>query len=144
MKNLTSDNPFFPRYIEFISKSDVRQLKKHLNAVMTGWYETVIKKESENLNTFLQTDYQTKMLMAEKMTPEELVEWSTGGISYLPEPSVDNVLLIPQYIYRPWNIEADIEGTKVFYYPIANESISPDDRYTPDNFLIHKHKALGD
>lgn len=53
------------------------------------------------------------------------------------------VLLIPQYIYRPWNIEADIEGTKVFYYPIANESISPFDKYTPNNFLILKHKALG-
>ena len=48
------------------------------------------------------------------MAPEELVEWSTGGVIYMPEPSVNHVLLIPQIIYRPWNIEADIEDTKCF------------------------------
>jgi hypothetical protein len=85
-----------------------------------------------------------KIEMKEKMSPEEIVQWATGGVNYLPEPSVHKVLLIPQYIYRPWNIEADIEGTKVFYYPVANESISPNDRYMPNNFLVQKHKALGD
>ncbi|OHX42909.1 ArsR/SmtB family transcription factor [Cytobacillus oceanisediminis] len=144
MKMLTSDNPFFPQYIEFISHSNVDDLKKHLIGVMTGWYDAVIQKDIENLNTILRTDYETKKEMLNNMTPEELVEWSTGGVTYLPEPSVNNVLLIPQYIYRPWNIEADIEGIKVFYYPIANESISPYDRYTPNNFLVLKHKALGD
>jgi hypothetical protein len=144
MKELTNDNPFFPRYIEFICKVNGEQLKEHLIDVMTGWYEAVIKKESEQLNKILQTDYEMKMKMEEKMSPEELVEWATGGVSYQPEPSVSTVLLIPQYIYRPWNIEADLEGTKVFYYPIANESISPNDRYTPNHFLVLKHKALGD
>lgn len=144
MKVLTHDNPFFPRYIEFISKSNADDLKKHLISVMTGWYEAVIQKDIEKLDNILQVDFETKNAMVKKMTPEELVEWATGGVTYLPEPSVNNVLLIPQYIYRPWNIEADIEGTKVFYYPIANESISPYDKYTPNNFLILKHKALGD
>jgi len=144
MKMLTSDNPFFPQYIEFIVRSDVKYLKSHLIGVMEGWYETVIKKDLDKINTILRTDYETKNEMMEKSTPEELVEWATGGVIYLPEPSVNNVLLIPQYIYRPWNIEADIEGTKVFYYPVANESISPNDRYTPNNFLVQKYKALGD
>lgn len=78
------------------------------------------------------------------MSPEELVEWATGGSTYHPEPSVYHVLLVPQYVYRPWNIEADIEGVKVFYYPAANESIYPDDKYHPSNLLVNKHKALGD
>jgi predicted DNA-binding protein YlxM (UPF0122 family) len=144
MKQLTSENPFFPRYIEFISKADINHLKGHLITVMTGWYDTIIKRDSEQLHRILQTDYEVKKQMGEKLSPEELVEWATGGVAYRPEPSVNNVLLIPQYTYRPWNIEADIEGTKVFYYPIANESISPNDRYTPNNFLVLKHKALGD
>jgi predicted DNA-binding protein YlxM (UPF0122 family) len=144
MKKVTNDNPYLPRYIEFICKTDGKYLKEHLIRVMTGWYEAVIKKDSEQLTKILQTDYENKKRISEKMSPEELVEWSTGGVSYLPEPSVNNVILIPQYIYRPWSIEADIEDTKVFYYPIANESISPNDRYTPNNFLVLKHKALGD
>ncbi|GAE26644.1 transcriptional regulator [Halalkalibacter wakoensis JCM 9140] len=144
LKRLTSENPFFPQYIEFISLTDVNELKAHLLEVMTLWYEAVIRPDLELTNQILQTDYESKNQMKEKMSSEELVQWATGGVNYLPEPSVHKVLLIPQYVYRPWNIEADIEDTKVFYYPVANESLSPNDRYMPSNFLVQKHKALGD
>lgn len=144
MKELTNNNPFFPRYIEFISKADVSYLKEHLITVMRGWYEAVINKDLEKIHTILRVDYDMKMQMSDTMTSESLVEWATGGIVYMPEPSVNKVLLIPQYIYRPWNIEADIEGTKVYYYPVANESITPNNKYTPNDFLVLKHKALGD
>lgn len=144
MMKITKDNSFFPRYIEFICQANGRRLKEHLINVMTGWYEAVMEKDEVQRHTILQTDYEIKQKMLNKMTPEELVEWATGGITYLSEPSVTDVLLIPQYIYRPWNIEADIERTKVFYYPVANESILPNDPYTPNNFLVLKHKALGD
>ncbi|WP_391209584.1 ArsR/SmtB family transcription factor [Psychrobacillus sp. L4] len=144
MMKLTSDHSFFPNYIEFICQANGKRLKEHLINVMNFWYEAIIEKDSYHLQTILKTDYEMKKKMLDKMPPEELVEWATGGVSYLPEPSVHNVLLIPQYIYRPWNIEADIEGTKVFYYPISNESITPNDQYTPNNFLVLKHKALGD
>ncbi|RKL67317.1 transcriptional regulator [Salipaludibacillus neizhouensis] len=146
MLKITKDNQFFPDYIEFICNVDMEKLKEHLVKVMNGWHEEVIKndEDAEGLLSILKTDYESKIEMSKSMTPEELVEWATGGIVYMPEPSVINVLLIPQYIYRPWNIEGDIEGTKVFYYPIANESVSPNDPYTPNNSLVLKHKALGD
>ncbi|WP_017471399.1 ArsR/SmtB family transcription factor [Amphibacillus jilinensis] len=141
---LTESNPFFPQYITFISQVDISLLKKHLVTVMCMWYEEIIAKSLEETEAILKNDYQAKEMMKKKLTPEELVQWATGGITYLPEPSVHTVLLIPQYIYRPWTIEADIEGIKVFYYPVSNESISPDDKYTPNHFLVLKHKALGD
>ncbi|QFF99140.1 ArsR family transcriptional regulator [Psychrobacillus glaciei] len=144
MMKLTNDHSFFPNYIEFICQANGRRLKEHLINVMTDWYEAIIEKDLYRLQTILKTDYEMKKKMLDNMPPEELVEWATRGVSYLPEPSIHNVLLIPQYIYRPWNIEADIEGTKVFYYPIADESITPNDRYTPNNFIVQKHKALGD
>ena len=144
MKSITKDNPFFPQYIDYICTVDSTYLRKHLINVMEGWYEAVIKKDTKELTTILHTDFEAKKNMQGKLAPEALVEWATGGISYMPEPSVSTVLLIPQYVYRPWNIEADIEDTKVFYYPIANESISPEDRYMPNNLLVLKYKALGD
>lgn len=144
LKKITSDNPFFPQYIEFISKTNANEIKEHLIEVMTGWYETVIQPDIEKTEQILHTDYESKISMKEKLSPEELVQWATGGVSYLPEPSVHRVLLIPQYVYRPWNIEADNEGTKVFYYPVANQSLSPFDKYMPSHFLVQKHKALGD
>jgi len=144
LKGLTQEHQFFSTYIEFICNTDMKVLKGHLIAVMTGWYESVIKKEEEQLRSILERDYEAKNEMNKKMKPEEFVEWATGGVIYMPEPSVHHVLLIPQITYRPWNIEADIEDTKVFHYPVANESIHPEDPYEPSYFLVHKHKALGD
>ncbi|EJS68680.1 ArsR family transcriptional regulator [Bacillus cereus] len=144
LKELTHDHQFFSVYIGFICDVDVQELKSHLIAVMTGWYESVIKKEEKQILSILERDYQTKNEMNQKMKPEEFVEWATGGVNYMPEPSVHHVLLIPQMTYRPWNIEADIEDTKVFHYPVANESIHPEDPYEPNYFLVQKHKALGD
>ncbi|SES89086.1 DNA-binding transcriptional regulator, ArsR family [Salinibacillus kushneri] len=141
---VTGDNPFFPEYIEFISKTEVAHLKEHLINVMSKWYLEVLEQNQKDTFIILKNDYESKKTMKLKLTPEELVQWATGGVTYNPEPSVHTVLLIPQYIYRPWNIEADIEGTKVFYYPVSNESITPNDKYTPSNFLVLKHKALGD
>lgn len=144
LSEITSNNPFFPQYIEFICQADTKYLKEHLVNVFTGWYVEVFKQSSEKISSILKNDFESKNLVKGKMEPEALVQWATGGITYQPEPSVHTVLLIPQYIYRPWNIEADIEGTKVFYYPVSNESISPNDKYTPSDFLVLKHKALGD
>ncbi len=144
LKEQTKDNPFFPDYITFICHAEVNYLKNHLIEVITGWYENVIKPNQDQLHKILQTDAEKKQKMKEKMESEAFVEWATAGVSYPPEPSVNKVLLIPHYIYRPWNIVADIENTKVFYYPVSNASVSPEDKYLPSSFLVLKHKALGD
>ncbi|MFI8688266.1 ArsR/SmtB family transcription factor [Rossellomorea sp. NPDC077527] len=144
LKEQTEDNPYYPGYIEFICTTNVNNLKKHLMSVMTRWYEEVILPEQETLAAILTRDRQSKKEMSEKLNSEALVEWATGGITYLAEPAVHTVLLIPQAIYRPWNVEGDIEGVKVFYYPVANESIYPDEQDMPNYFLVQKHKALGD
>lgn len=144
LMHVTDHNPFFPAYIEFISTCKAAPLKKHLIKVMDSWYQEVVEGNRQETEAILEKDYQSKKEMQQKVSSEELVQWATGGVAYTPEPSVHTVLLIPQFIYRPWNIEADIEGTKVFYYPVANESVSPSDRYMPDYFLVQKYKALGD
>ncbi|MBN8191272.1 winged helix-turn-helix transcriptional regulator [Bacillus sp. NTK074B] len=144
LKEQSDDNPYYPGYIEFISTTNVHNLKMHLKSVMTRWYEEVISTELETLSGILTRDKQSKKEMSGKLNPEALVEWATGGITYLPEPAVHTVLLIPQTIYRPWNVEGDVEGVKVFYYPVANESVYPDDKDMPNYFLVQKHKALGD
>lgn len=145
MKEIAKDNPFYPAYIDFVCQVDADKLKQHLTKIMSVWVEEVITTDKQKeITKILQADYESKSKMKETLNSFELVEWATGGVTYHPEPSVTKVLLIPQYIYRPWNIEADLEGTKVFYYPVANESITPEDPYTPNHSLVLKYKALGD
>ncbi|MFD1019860.1 ArsR/SmtB family transcription factor [Thalassobacillus hwangdonensis] len=144
LKEVTRDNPFFPNYIEYIANEDTGELKQHLTEVMEKWYKEVVEPQADKLEGILERDATAKVKNKTAMHPESFVEWATGGISYLPEPRVEKVLLIPHVTYRPWNVEADIEGSKVFYYPVSNESIHPGDAYTPSASLVQKHKALGD
>ncbi|GEN54961.1 ArsR/SmtB family transcription factor [Halobacillus faecis] len=140
----SKDNAFFPNYVAYISQVDVSHLKNHIQEVMTGWYESVIQPDEAKFKGILERDASSKNKRLEKLEAEDFVEWATHGIRYLPEPSVYKVIMIPHFIYRPWNVEADIEGTKIFYYPVANESIHPDDPYVPDQMLVQKFKVLGD
>lgn len=144
LQHETRDNVFFPAYIQYVVSTEAELLKEHLIHVIELWYKEVVLPERDQLEQILANDYEEKRNMAEKTSPEQFVEWATGGNSYPPEPSVQTVLLIPQYAYRPWTIEADVEGTKVFYYPISNTSIAPEDRYMPHDFLVERYKALGD
>ncbi|WP_343769149.1 metalloregulator ArsR/SmtB family transcription factor [Clostridium malenominatum] len=141
----SSNNKFFPSYIEFIYSVTFYELKEHLVKLMRGWYEAVIKPDEEYILSILKRDIESKGGMLKSLTPEKFVEWVTGGRVYLPEPTISSVLLIPQYIYRPWIVEADDINTKIFYYPVSDESIhSVKDAYVPDLALIQSYKALGD
>lgn len=144
LQDVSKDNAFFPRYIAYISQVDAHHLKSHIQEVMTSWYEAVIQTDEAMFKGILEQDAFSKKKRIEKLEAEDFVEWATHGIRYMPEPSVYKVIMIPQFIYRPWNVEADIEGAKIFYYPVANESIQPNDPYVPDQMLVQKFKALGD
>lgn len=60
LKELTDNHQFFSTYISFICNVDVQVLKSHLIAVMTGWYESVIKREEEQIFSILKRDYEAK------------------------------------------------------------------------------------
>lgn len=139
-----SNHKFFPTYIEFICSISINILKNHLIILMSGWYESVIKSDEISNVTILKRDFHSKSLMKKKLTPEKLVELTIGK-AYSPEPTVTDVLLIPQNIYRPWTVEADEVDTKIFYYPVSDESIlANEDIYIPPFALIQRYKSLGD
>ena len=64
----TIDNPFFPEYIAFISSVDATQLKKHLQAVMKGWYEHVVAPKHAEIKQFLERDIQAKIKMQAQLS----------------------------------------------------------------------------
>lgn len=141
---LCSKHKFFPSYIEFICNVPIDILKDHLTTLMQAWYEVIIKPDETYFLSMLKKDFKAKSAMMERLTAERFVEW-TIGTTYLPEPTITHVLLIPQYIYRPWTVEADGINTKIFYYPISDESIAEDkDIYAPAFTLVQGYKALGD
>ena len=142
--NSAQSNPFFPAYIAYIAEVSLDALKQHLISVLSSWMEEVIEPNRSFYEKVLERDLMAKQDMLKNLEPEAFVQWATGGMDYAPEPSVIQVLLIPHYSYRPWTIAADLPSTKIFYYPVSNESLSLNDPLTPDQFLTLKFKALGD
>ncbi|MED4586385.1 metalloregulator ArsR/SmtB family transcription factor [Brevibacillus choshinensis] len=138
------DHLFFPAYIAHIYTTEPDDLRRHLLCLMEGWFLTHIKPHEETIVRTLERDCSQKQVMQTKLSAEALVEWATNG-SYPPEPTVTRVLLIPHAIYRPWTIQADAEGTKIFYYPVDDEHLHRDaDPYRPPLPLVQALKALGD
>ncbi|MGC5325268.1 ArsR/SmtB family transcription factor [Brevibacillus sp. SYSU BS000544] len=139
------DHKFFADYIPYVSQVDANLLRTHLINLISGWYNEFLSAQEAIIHGMLKRDLDQKQRMLNSLSPEEFVTWATGGFVYLPEPTVTRVLLIPHYIYRPWTIQAEMEGTKILYYPISDESLDVhQDPYHPPLTLVQRYKALGD
>ncbi len=136
------DHVFFPQMITFIAETDTSKLILHIKNLMEGWAHEVMK--NEEVEQILQRDVLEKQQRLVQSSPEKVVQWSTGSV-YKPEVNVERVLLIPHTIYRPWTIEANLEQTKVFYYPVSDASLHGMlDTAQPPAYLVQAYKALAD
>lgn len=69
---------------------------------------------------------------------DRLIIRATQGVEYRPEPWIDEVVLVPSVLNRPWVDIGEFDGTKFFFYPASREAA------TPDAQLVEVYKALGD
>ncbi|PLR78442.1 ArsR family transcriptional regulator [Bacillus sp. V3-13] len=134
---------FFPGLIEFVFRENPAALRKHLITLMEKWNHEVTGKDEGTLD-ILKRDAEAKSRMMGKLSSSQMVQ-RAAGVEYEAETNITKVVLIPHYIYRPWTIEANLEGTKVFYYPVSDESLSDGFyKHLPPAALVNFYKALGD
>ncbi|WP_136604944.1 ArsR/SmtB family transcription factor [Paenibacillus dokdonensis] len=137
-------HPFFPEMIQTVTGNEVNALKRHLTALLQLWDQEVTLAEAEEKKGILERDLIMKKNLLRSCTPEEVV-LRAAGVEYKPEAGVSRVLLIPHVIYRPWTIEANMKEIQIFYYPVSEASLTPEnDPYQPPGELVQLYKALGD
>jgi DNA-binding transcriptional ArsR family regulator len=90
----------------------------------------------------LARDVEAKLALKPTHSAEQLIEIATGW-EYVPEPGIQRVVLVPSYISRPWNSDAERYDTVIFIYPVAEESIAADNNVPPAR-LVKLAKALAD
>ncbi|OZB97993.1 transcriptional regulator [Paenibacillus sp. XY044] len=135
---------FFPQMIHHVMVTDVDALRSHLLVMLQLWYAEFMEREREMTEAVLKRDAEEKEHWLRSLSPEEVVLRATG-VEYAPEPGVQQVLLIPHVIYRPFTVEASLPQTKVFYYPVSDTSLpGTQDPYEPPARLVQIYKALGD
>ena len=141
----TKRHKYFSCYIDYLVKTEVEVLKLHLIKVFTLWYQYVVQAREKEFVRILKNDFTQKIRMKPSFEAVKFVEYVTNGIEYQPEPSIHHVLLIPQLIYRPWNLEMNLFDTKVFFYPVSDEHLSEEQNMTkPPELLINAFKSLAD
>lgn len=138
------EHAFFPDMIHAVGHYGASRLKGHLTNMFRLWENEIGDRDAADSKTILERDLAEKTAWMRSSSPEEVV-LRAAGVEYKPEEGVSRVILIPHIVYRPWTIEANMEDTQIYYYPVSESSMANDaDPYDPPGRLVQLYKALGD
>lgn len=117
--------------------------KDRILTVLRAW-QTVFAEIEPRVLAILERDYDERAADRERLAPGDLIETTTGGVRYLPEPGISRVILGPSYFSRPYNFLMSARDWRFFGYPVADSALGPSDALTPPLSLVRLHRALGD
>ncbi len=112
-------------------------------AVLRAWLPAFEEIEPR-VASMLQRDVELRAADKAHLTPEELIERTTGGIRWLSEPGVRRVILAPSYFSRPYNFVLGGPDWRMFGYPISDAALDARDPLAPPPAVVRLHRALGD
>jgi DNA-binding transcriptional ArsR family regulator len=130
------------RTLRWLLSLDMVATKNVLLDILSRWYHEVFQEQEAAILPILERDVEAKRALAATVSPEQLIELATG-LEYIPGPGIERIVLIPSYILRPWNADAERGNTMIFCYPVAEESIIADPDAPPTR-LVNLTKALAD
>ncbi|EIT87368.1 ArsR family transcriptional regulator [Fictibacillus macauensis ZFHKF-1] len=129
-------------YIVTLSQKKPHEIIQLCSETLSEWYAWI--QQTENWEKWMQAlAFEKKAYSSiDVMKPTEEIKRITGGVNYLPEPSIWQIKLVPHVSYRPWVLEQRTCDTKLLFYPLHDEAlVAPG---TPPQALVRGHKALGD
>jgi DNA-binding transcriptional ArsR family regulator len=142
LKTSFPDDAEWQKTVRWLLALDMTATKNILLDILRGWYEQVFREQESFILPILARDVEAKRALKATLSPEQLIETCTGW-EYVPEPGIKRVVLIPSYVNRPYNSDSGHHGTRIFYYPVADESIAAGTGAPPVR-LLRMAKALAD
>jgi DNA-binding transcriptional ArsR family regulator len=117
--------------------------KERILSVLRAWQAPFSEIETR-VKGIIERDYDGRSDDRTRLAPADLIETTTGGVRYLPEPGISRVILGPSYFSRPYNFLMSARDWRFFGYPVADSALGPSDALTPPLSLVRLHRALGD
>jgi len=142
LKTSFPDDAEWQRTLLWLLSLETSATKNLLVKIFRGWYDEIFRDQESDIMSILTRDVEAKRALKLTLSAEQLIEIATG-LEYVPEPGIRRIVLVPSYITRPWNSDAEMNDTVIFCYPVAEESISAD-KNAPPARLIKLAKALAD
>jgi DNA-binding transcriptional ArsR family regulator len=130
------------REVEYVLSIPAREMKALLLRVLRGWNEVVFEPIADQILPLLQRSAESLRALAGTVSLERLVELTSPGISYAPEPGIKKLLLVPGFASRPWLVMTESDDTKIFCYGIDDETAKGLD--APPDPMVKVYRALSD
>jgi DNA-binding transcriptional ArsR family regulator len=121
-----------------IVRADPLELATEIADLLELWNAEIFSDLGPPLEEELKTGAQAARRLSRQLPVDRLIVKMTRGVEYRPEPWIDEVVLIPTVLNRPWVDIAEFKSTKFFFFPASAGAV------TPDVELVEVYKALGD
>ncbi len=108
-----------------------------------AWAE-LFRPIEDRVRGILVRDYDRRAGDRATLAGPDLIERTTGGVRWLPEPGVRRVVLAPSYFSRPYNFLLAGGDWRFFGYPVADDALGVMDPLAPPLQVLRLHRALGD
>lgn len=120
---------------------DLAAVRDRYVPLLRAWDEEYFQRLDPAILHGLEQDAREKRALLGHMPADELVELATSGVTVALEADLDRIWLIPQYHYRPWNVNAFVRRGRIIQYPVDALPLDPDE-VSPR--LRRRTKALSD
>jgi DNA-binding transcriptional ArsR family regulator len=122
---------------------DAETTRASVCEILRGWNDRVFQALEGELMPILERDADSKEALRRTGSVERVMAAALPGFDYVPEPGLQQVLLIPSFVIRPQIHSLDHADTKIFVYSVADESIAAGSD-APHPRLLRLARALGD
>jgi DNA-binding transcriptional ArsR family regulator len=99
---------------------------------------------ADRIAAILERDYELRAGDRATLEGPDLIERTTGGVRWLPEPGIRRVVLAPSYFSRPFNFLLAGSDWRFFGYPVSDDALDLKDPLAPPLAVLRLHRALGD
>jgi len=127
--------------LEVLRRPDDAQ--RDIISVLDAWAERYGEIEGR-IAGILERDFDLRASDRSTIGGTDLIEKTTGGVRWMPDPGVRRVVLAPSYFSRPYNFLLAAHDWRFFGYPVADEALDLIDALAPPLGVIRLHRALGD
>lgn len=141
LKQAASEYPDWLEELTILLELGPERVKELLLSILPQWCSEVWPRFGIDMKA-LEADAREKRLQAKKIPLDRLIETSTNGFQYTPDPRARHILMFPSLILSPWMVHLDHKDKKILCYPITGSPV--DEGAMSPTQVARFYKALGD